>query len=102
MRKMKIIPEGVRHALNEAVHIPKSRMKVWLKNKCDALDHKQRFRVVAVAFTVFMLTTLYIFGNACYRIGKGDAAKHRIEHIKPLDIPQSVKSDNLTPIADEL
>ena len=58
--------------------------------------------VVAVAFTVFMLTTLYIFGNACYRIGKGDAAKYRIEHIKPLDIPQNVKSDNLTPIADEL
>lgn len=99
---MKIIPEGVRHALNEVVHIPKSRMKVWLKNKCDALDHKQRFRVVAVAFTVFMLMTLYIFGNACYRIGKGDAAKYRIEHIKTLDIPQSVKSDNLTPIADEL
>lgn len=99
---MKIIPEGVRHALNEVVHIPKSRMKVWLKNKCDALDHKQRFRVVAVAFTVFMLTTLYIFGNACYRIGKGDAAQYRIEHIKPLDIPQNVKSDNLTPIADEL
>lgn len=102
MRKMKIIPEGVRHALNEVVHIPKSRMKVWLKNKCDALDHKQRFRVVAVAFTVFMLMTFYIFGNACYRIGKGDAAKYRIEHIKTLDIPQSVKSDNLTPIADEL
>ena len=102
MRKMKIIPEGVRHALNEVVHIPKSRMKVWLKNKCDALDHKQRFRVVAVAFTVFMLTTLYIFGNACYRIGKGEAVKYRIEHIKPLDIPQNVKSDNLTPIADEL
>lgn len=99
---MKIIPEGVRHALNEVVHIPKSRMKVWLKNKCDALDHKQRFRVVAVAFTVFMLMTLYIFGNACYRIDKGDAAKYRIEHIKTLDIPQSVKSDNLTPIADEL
>ena len=102
MRKMKIIPEGVRHALNEVVHIPKSRMKVWLKNKCDALDQKQRFRVVAVAFTVFMLTTLYIFGNACYRIGKGEAVKYRIEHIKPLDIPQNVKSDNLTPIADEL
>ena len=99
---MKIIPDGMRHVLNEAVHIPKSRMKVWLKNKCDALDHKQRFRVVAVAFTVFMLMTLYIFGNACYRIGKGDAAKYRIEHIKTLDIPQSVKSDNLTPIADEL
>lgn len=92
----------MRHVLNEAVHIPKSRMKVWLKNKCDALDQKQRFRVVAVAFTVFMLTTLYIFGNACYRIGKGEAVKYRIEHIKPLDIPQNVKSDNLTPIADEL
>ena len=58
--------------------------------------------MVAVAFTVFMLTTLYIFGNACYRIGKGEAVKYRIEHIKPLDIPQNVKSDNLTPIADEL
>ena len=92
----------MRHVLNEAVHIPKSRMKVWLKNKCDALDQKQRFRVVAVAFTVFMLTTLYIFGNACYRIGKGEAVKYRIEHIKPLDIPQNVISDNLTPIADEL
>ena len=92
----------MRHVLNEAVHIPKSRMKVWLKNKCDALDQKQRFRVVAVAFTVFMLTTLYIFGNACYRIGKGEVVKYRIEHIKPLHIPQNVKSDNLTPIADEL
>ncbi|NBH68184.1 TraL conjugative transposon family protein, partial [Phocaeicola sartorii] len=79
MRKMKIIPDGVRHALNEAVHIPKSRMKVWLKNKCDALDRKQRFRVVAVAFTVFMLTTLYIFGNACYRIGKGCLVRKSVD-----------------------
>ena len=46
MRKMKIIPDGVRHALNEAVHIPKSRMKGWLKNKCDALhaDDALHFR----------------------------------------------------------
>lgn len=86
MKKLKIISNGIRNTVSETVHIPKNRMKGWLKEKCDALNQRQRFRVVAVAFTVFMLVTLYIFGNACYRMGKGAAPRHNIEHITPLDI----------------
>ena len=99
---MKLSKSIGQYIYNKVWGVPKVTVGNFLRRRCDGIPENRRLAVIAVLLSLFILAAFFVFGNACYRIGKGDAAKYRIEHIKTLDIPQSVKSDNLTPIADEL
>ena len=72
-----------------------ARLKGQIRAKCDAMPHKRRMRVVAVAFTVFLLTAFFVFGHACYKIGKGQSRDIEPSHIHNLELPASDNPDAL-------
>lgn len=52
---------------------PVSALSGALREKCDAMPHGRRLTVVAIMFSVFLLTAFFLFGHACYRMGQGRA-----------------------------
>lgn len=75
----------------------KERIGSFVRRKCDAIPQERRLTVVAVLLTVFVLTAFFVFGNACYRMGKGKAATEmmEVEHIDGISLPDSPDSDSL-------
>ena len=69
----------------------------FMRSKCDAIPQERRLTVVAVLMIVFVLTAFFVFGNACYRMGKGKAATKiiEVEHIDGICLPDSPDSDSL-------
>lgn len=89
---------SIRSAIyNKVWHSPKTRLYAFLKGKCDELSHKQRLMVVTALLSVFILIAFFVFGNACYRIGRGQAAAGRIEvsHIEGVALPAPDDSGSL-------
>lgn len=77
---------------NKVWRSPIGKLKSAVKTKCDSLPQKKRLTVVTLLLGLFILTAFFVFGNACYRIGLGEARKAiEIEHIRTLDLPS--KSD---------
>lgn len=70
---------------------PKSLAGAFLRRKCDGIPENRRLMVVTVMLALFILTAFFVFGNACYRIGRGHAAVEGMEtgHIKGLTLPVS-------------
>ncbi len=68
---------------------PKSIAGAFLRRKCDSIPENRRLMVVTILLSLFILTAFFVFGNACYRIGRGQAAVERIEtgHIEGLTLP---------------
>ena len=52
-----------------------ARPKSWLRKRCDMIPERDRLHVVLVLLGVFVAASFFIFGNACYHIGKGDRQK---------------------------
>lgn len=58
-----------------------------LRQKCDAIPRERRLTVVAVLFSLFVITAFFVFGHACYRIGQGrSCVEFRTGHIKPPEL----------------
>lgn len=70
---------------------PKSVVGEFLRRKCDSIPENRRLMVVTVLLSLFVLTAFFVFGNACYRIGRGHAAVERIDtgHIEGMTLPDS-------------
>lgn len=72
---------------NKVWRSPIVRLKSAIKGRCESLPPGQRLTVVTVLLSAFVLTAFFVFGNACYKIGLGQARKAiEIEHIEPLGI----------------
>lgn len=94
MRKLKIFNGTI---YNKVFSKPKNYVGSYLRRKCDRIPENRRLTVVSVMLTMFVLTAFFVFGNACYRIGRGQAATERIEvrHIEGLELPIPDDSDSL-------
>lgn len=82
---------------NKVWEAPKKQFVLYLRRRCDRIPENRRLAVVTVIMTLFVMTAFFLFGNACYRIGRGQAAAGRIEvsHIEGLELPAYDKSDSL-------
>ena len=70
---------------------PKDKVVECLKNKCDAMPHKQRLTVVGLLFGTFLL-----FGHACYKMGAQEQrVKFEIEHMSIPDFETTVNKDKM-------
>lgn len=73
---------------------PTGRLKTAIKGRCESLPPKQRLTVVTVLLSVFVLTAFFVFGHACYEIGKGQERKAiEVEHIEPLEISPEAEAE---------
>ena len=68
---------------------PKSALGAYLRRKCDGIPANRRLTIITVLLSLFIITAFFLFGNACYRIGRGQALMERIEpeHIEGLELP---------------
>lgn len=82
---------------NNVLRKPKSYIGSCLRRGCDRIPENRRLTVVTVLLTLFVLTAFFVFGNACYRIGRGQAAAGRIEvsHIEGVALPAPDDSGSL-------
>lgn len=58
---------------------PKSALGAYLRRKCDDIPANRRLTLITVLLSLFIITAFFVFGNACYRIGRGQALMERIE-----------------------
>ena len=85
---------------NKVYRKQKNFIGSYLRSKCDRIPENRRLTVVTVLLSLFVLTAFFVSGNACYRIGRGQAATERIEvkHIEGMELPtfnENYKSDSL-------
>lgn len=75
---------------------PKDKVAECLRNKCDAMPHKQRLTVVGLLFGILTLTAFLLFGHACYKMGaREQRVKFEIEHMSFPDFETTQKKDQL-------
>lgn len=84
---------------NKVWHSPKGKIKERIRKACDDLPRNQRMMVVSVLLSAFVLVAFFVFGNACYKMGAGQARKSiEIEHIKSMPLPDEPYQDSITVI----
>ena len=75
---------------NKVWTAPMGKLKARIRKACDDLPQKRRLTVVTVLLSLFVILAFFVFGNACYKIGQGEARKAiKIEHIRSIDLPSS-------------
>ena len=75
---------------------PKDKVAECLRNKCDAMPHKQRLTVVGLLFGILTLTAFLLFGHACYKMGAQEQrVKFEIEHMSIPDFETTVNKDKM-------
>ena len=74
---------------------PKSALGAYLRRKCDGIPANRRLTIITVLLSLFIITAFFVFGDACYRIGRGQALMERIEpeHIEGLELPSFDNGD---------
>ena len=74
---------------------PKAALGAYLRRKCDGIPANRRLTLITVLLSLFIITAFFVFGNACYRIGRGQALMERIEpeHIEGLELPSLDNGD---------
>ncbi|WP_304973715.1 TraL conjugative transposon family protein [uncultured Duncaniella sp.] len=74
---------------------PKSALGAYLQRKCDGIPANRRLTIITVLLSLFIITAFFVFGDACYRIGRGQALMERIEpeHIEGLELPSLDNGD---------
>ena len=78
---------------NKVWHTPKGRLADKIRKACDDLPRNQRLMVVTILLSAFILAAFFVFGNACYKMGAGQARRSiEIEHIRQLDLPTKTMS----------
>lgn len=97
---MKLSKSIGQYIYNKVWRVPKVTVGNFLRRRCDGIPENRRLAVIAVLLSLFILAAFFVFGNACYCIGRGHAAGTLAEpnHIEGLDIP--VKSDGGSPDMD--
>ena len=85
--------QSIRSAIyNKVWGKPKSALGEYL---CDGIPSNPRLTLITVLLSLFIITAFFVFGNACYRIGRGQALMDRIEpeHIEGLELPSFDNGD---------
>lgn len=82
---------------------PKANAADSVRNFCEGLEPKQRLAIAAAILSVFILTTFFVFGHACYRIGARQAFHSiEVEHIRALDLQGQPNSIDRQPIVKQI
>lgn len=94
MKKLSYIRDTI---YNKVFSKPKSYIGSCMRCGCDRIPENRRLTVVTVLLTLFVLTAFFVFGNACYRIGRGQATNGKIEvrHIEGVALPAPDDSGSL-------
>lgn len=93
--KLKIIPNTLRSLYNK-VWQRKESGKEWLRRKCDDIPPQKRFRIVAVAFVLFALLALFVFGKSMYNIYTGVHSNLDFGTIKQMPMPDKGSSPQIS------
>lgn len=74
----------------------KMKLRQFLEIKCERMSHKRRLALMAIIFSALVVTAFILFGNACYRIGLGEAQNSaiKVKHIETIELP-TTKADTL-------
>ena len=59
----------------------------YVHRKCDGIPPQKRFKVVAVAFALFALLALFVFGKSMYNIYNGVHSNPDFGTIKQMPMP---------------
>lgn len=84
--KTKMIPTGLRSLYNK-VEQRKEGAVEFVRRKCDGIPPQKRFKVVAVAFVLFALLALFVFGKSMYNIYNGVQTHPDFGNIKQMPMP---------------
>lgn len=84
--KIKMIPNALRF-LYEKVAQRKEGAVEYVRRKCDDIPPQKRFKVVAVAFVLFALLALFVFGKSMYNIYNGVHSHPDFGNIKQMPMP---------------
>jgi len=93
--KLNIIPNAL-HSLYNKVAQHKESSKEWLRRKCDDIPPQKRFRIVAVAFVLFALLALFVFGKSMYNIYTGVHSNPDFGNIKQMPMPDKGDSPQIS------
>lgn len=59
----------------------------YVRRKCDDIPPQKRFRIVAVAFVLFALLALFVFGKSIYNLYNGHHNSPDFGTIKQMPMP---------------
>lgn len=84
--KIRIIPDAVLDLFNKVMQ-RKEGAAEYVRRKCDDIPPQKRFRVVAVAFLLFAMLALFVFGKSMYNIYNGVHSNPDFGNIKQMPMP---------------
>lgn len=95
--KIGLLKEKIGHLYNK-VSARREGAVEYVRRKCDDIPPQKRFKVVAVAFVLFALLALFVFGKSMYNIYNGVHSNPDFGNIKQM--PMSDKGNE--PVINDL
>lgn len=83
---IKSLKEKIGHLYNKVSSRQESAVE-YVRRKCDDIPPQKRFRIVAVAFALFALLVLFVFGKSMYNIYNGVNCNPDFGNIKQMPMP---------------
>lgn len=83
---IKSLKEKIGHLYNKVSSRQESAVE-YVRRKCDDIPPQKRFRIVAVAFALFALLALFVFGKSMYNIYNGVHCNPDFGNIKQMPMP---------------
>jgi len=83
---IKSLKEKIGHLYNKVSSRQESAVEK-ASRKCDDIPPQKRFRIVAVAFALFALLALFVFGKSMYNIYNGVHCNPDFGNIKQMPMP---------------
>lgn len=93
--KLKLIPNALR-SLYDKVARGKEGAVEYVRRKCDDIPPEKRFRIVAVAFVLFALLALFVFGKSMYNIYNGVHSHSDFGNIRQMPMPDKGGQTTIT------
>lgn len=84
--KIGLLKEKIGH-LYHKVSARREGAVEYVRRKCDDIPPQKRFKVVAVAFVLFALLALFVFGKSMYNIYNGVHSNPDFGNIKQMPMP---------------
>lgn len=83
---IKSLNEKIGHIYNKVSSRKESAVE-YVRRKCDDIPPQKRFRIVSVAFALFALLALFVFGKSMYNIYNGVHCNPDFGNIKQMPMP---------------
>ena len=84
--KIRLIPDALRSLYNKVAQRREGGVE-YVRRKCDEIPPQKRFRIVAIAFVLFALLALFVFGKSMYNIYHGVRSHPDFGSIKQMPMP---------------